>query len=140
LHITLFFVGYVELDQLVDIFETIENIAQKYSGFKINLNNVSYGPKERSPKMVWANGENSPELGELQAELEKSLLEVREPDHNFTPHITLGRIVQWQFNKIELEERPDVSKDISLSFPVNSIEIMESEKGRYTVLKSISFK
>lgn len=144
LHITLFFVGYVELEQLVQVFETVENAVKKYNSFKINLNNVSYGPKEKSPKMVWVNGENSPELGELQAELEKELLEVRQSDNSFTPHITLGRIVQWQFNKIELEERPDISKDISLSFNVDSIEIMESDlkKGgaQYAVLKSIPLK
>ena len=144
LHITLFFVGYVELDDLVNIFEIVENIAKKHESFKIDLKSVSYGPKEKSPKMVWANGENSPELGKLQAELEKELLEVRQPDNSFTPHITLGRIVQWQFSKIEPEERPDISKDFSLSFNVSSMEIMESDlkKGgaHYTILKSIPLK
>jgi len=140
LHITLFFVGYVELDDLVNVFEIVENIAKNHERFKIDLKDISYGPKEKSPKMVWANGENSPELGKLQTELEKELLDVRQPDNSFIPHITLGRIVQWQFNKIELEERPDIFKDIDFSFPVNSIEIMESERGHYTVLKSISLK
>lgn len=140
LHITLFFVGYVELDDLVNVFEIVENIAKNHERFKIDLKDISYGPKEKSPKMVWVSGENSLELGKLQTELEKELLEVRQPDNGFTPHITLGRIIQWQFNKIELEERPDIFKDIALSFPVNSIEIMESEGGHYTVLKSISLK
>jgi 2'-5' RNA ligase len=134
----------VELEELPEIIETVERIVKKHQSFKINLKDISYGPKEKSPKMVWANGENSSELGELQAELEKELLKVREPDNRFTPHITLGRIVQWQFNKIEPEERPDISKDISLSFKVDSIDIMESElkKGgaRYTVLESIPLK
>jgi 2'-5' RNA ligase len=130
----------VELDDLVNVFEIVESIAKKHERFKIDLKDISYGPKEKSPKMVWVSGENSPELGELQAELEKELLDVRKPDNSFTPHITLGRIVQWQFNKIELEERPDIFKDIDLSFPVDSIEIMESEGAHYTVLKSISLK
>jgi RNA 2',3'-cyclic 3'-phosphodiesterase len=144
LHVTLFFVGYIELDELVGIFETVEKIAEKHKPFKIELKDISYGPQGKSPKMVWANGEVSPELGELQAEMEKSLLNVRQPDNRFTPHITLGRITQWQFNRIEPEERPDISKDLNLSFPVNSIEIMESELKRggahYAVLKSISLK
>jgi 2'-5' RNA ligase len=144
LHITLFFVGYVELNDLVGVFEIIERIAENHERFKVDLNNVSYGPKEKSPKMIWASGENSPELGELQSELERELLDVRQPENSLIPHITLGRIIQWQFNQIELEERPNVSKDISLSFPVNSIEIMESDlkKGgaNYTILKSIPLK
>lgn len=141
LHVTLFFVGYVELDELTEIFEAVEKIVKKRRSFKINLKDISYGPKGKSPKMVWVNGENSSELGELQAEMEKELLKVGQPDNRFTPHVTLGRIVQWQFNKIEPEERPDINKDVSISFEVNSIDIMESElrKGgaRYTVLKSI---
>jgi 2'-5' RNA ligase len=144
LHITLFFIGYIELDELVPMFETIEKIAEQHDSFKIDLKSISYGPKEKSPKMIWANGDNSLELGSLQADLEKELLDIRKPDNGFTPHITLGRIVQWQFNRIELEERPDVFKDIVLSFPVDSIEIMESNMGKggaqYTVLKSISLK
>lgn len=144
LHVTLFFLGYVDLEELPEIFKTVERIVGKYNSFRINLKDVSYGPKEKSPKMVWANGEKSPELGELQAELEKELLGVREPDNRFTPHITLGRIVQWQFNKIEPEERPDISKDLSLSFKVNSVDIMESDLKRggahYTVLQSIPLK
>jgi len=144
LHVTLFFIGYVEIEDLPGIIKTVERIVKKHQSFKINLKDISYGPKEKSPKMVWANGENSPELGELQAELEKELLDVREPDNRFTPHITLGRIIQWQFNKIESEERPDISKDLSLSFKVESVDIMESDLKRggahYTVLESISLK
>ncbi|MFA5714678.1 MAG: RNA 2',3'-cyclic phosphodiesterase [Candidatus Paceibacterota bacterium] len=144
LHITLFFIGYVELEQLVSVFETVENIVKKHDSFKIDLKNISYGPKEKSPKMVWVSGENSPELGKLQSELEKELLNVRQPDNSFTPHITLGRIVQWKFNKIEPEERPDVFKDISFSFNVGSVEIMESDPNKpgnqYAVLKSIPLK
>ncbi len=144
LHITLFFVGYVELEQLTQVFEAVERIVSKHDTFKIDLKDISYGPKEKSPKMIWVSGENSPELGKIQGELEKELLEVRKPDNTFTPHITLGRIIQWQFNRIEPEERPEVSKDISLSFNVGSIDIMESElkKGgaQYTILKSIPLK
>ncbi len=144
LHVTLFFIGYIGLDELVPLFETIEKIASQHVPFRINLKSISYGPKEKSPKMVWVNGEKSAELGSLQADLEKELLNVRQPDNAFSPHITLGRIVQWQFNRIEIEERPDIFKDISISLPVESIDIMESELGRggaeYAVLKSISLK
>jgi 2'-5' RNA ligase len=144
LHITLFFIGYVELDELLPMFRVIEEIAAKHSPFKVDFKSVSYGPKDKSPKMVWANGDNSVELGSLQADLEKELLDIRKPDNGFSPHITLGRIIQWQFNRIELEERPDIFKDISLSFSIDSIDIMESDLGKggaeYTILKSIPLK
>lgn len=58
----------------------------------------------------------------------------------FSPHITLSRIRTWQWRQMEPEERPEVNKDISLSFEVNSIEVMESQLKRggseYTILES----
>jgi len=144
LHITLFFIGYIELEELVSMIERVEKIAENHGSFVIDLKNISYGPKASSPKMIWATGENSLELGSLQADLEKELLDIKKPDNGFVPHITLGKVIQWQFNRIEPEERPDIFKDVSLSFPVNSIEIMESNLGRggadYAVLKSIPLK
>jgi len=144
LHITLLFIGYVELEELVPIIERIEKVAVNHGSFVIDLKSISYGPKSNTPKMIWATGENSLPLGELQADLEKDLLEVRNPDTNFVPHITLGKIIQWQYNRIEPEERIDVFKDLSLSFAVNSIEIMETNLGKgggqYAVLKSIPLK
>ncbi len=144
LHITLFFIGYVEIDELPGIFDIIEEITEKHGTFNIDLKSISYGPSGKPPKMVWANGEKSEELNKLQSELEKKLLDVKEPDNSFTPHITLGRIIQWQFSRIELEERPDVYKEVSLSFPVESIEVMESSLKRggsqYAVLRSFPLK
>ena len=65
-------------------------------------------------------------------------------NHSFKPHVTLARIREWEFRRIELEERPLVEEDISLDFEVNSVEIMESELKRggpeYVVLESIPLK
>lgn len=144
LHITLLFIGYIELEELVPIIERIEKIAANHGSFVIDFKSISYGPKSNTPKMIWATGNNSKELGSLQADLEKEMLDIKKPDTSFIPHITLGKIIQWQYNRIEPEERIDVFKDISLSFPVNSIEIMETNLGRgggqYAVLKSIPLK
>jgi len=102
------------------------------------------------PRMVWAEGEKSMELGKLQKDLEISLFSssiksLKEPESRpYTPHITLGRIRQWEFRQIEPEERPEVNEDISLNFEVNSIEVMESELKRggaeYTILESCPLK
>jgi 2'-5' RNA ligase len=144
LHITLFFIGYVELEELMPMIDRIEKIASNHGSFVIDLKSISYGPKVEEPKMIWATGENSKELGKLQAEIEKELLNTRKPDNSFIPHITLGKVIQWQFNKINPEERPEILKDINLSFAVNSIEVMETNLERggadYAVLKSIPLK
>ena len=54
---------------------------------------------------------------------------------------TLARIKQWVWKRIEPDERPDVERDLDLSFEVGSIDIMESKLKRsgpeYILLKSI---
>ena len=58
----------------------------------------------------------------------------------FAPHITLARILEWEFKKINPEEVPEINEDLDLTFSADSIEVMESEmkKGgpKYTILES----
>lgn len=149
LHITLMFLGYLSDEELLKVCNITKGVASKNNPFSINLKKIIYGPpKKMPPRMVWVEGEKSEELGKLQTDLENSLsssealakedlvIEARP----YTPHITLGRIKTWEFRRIEPEERPEVNEEISLSFEVNSIEIMESELKRggpeYTILES----
>jgi len=52
----------------------------------------------------------------------------------------LGRLKQWEFQKQEIDEVPEIDETISVQFPVDSIEVMESELKRegpeYHVLES----
>ena len=62
----------------------------------------------------------------------------------FSSHITLERIRQWEWRRIEPEERPEIEEEINLSFLVNSIKVMESllkRKGpKYTILESANLQ
>ena len=151
LHVTLMFLGYLSDEELLEVLKITKEVASRNSPFSINLKKIIYGPpKKMPPRMVWAEGEKSEELGKLQKDLENSLLSsqvkiTEEPEARpYTPHITLGRIRAWEFRQIEPEERPIVEEDISLSFEVNSIEIMESQLKRggpeYTTLESCPLK
>lgn len=150
LHITLAFLGYLSDDELLEVLKITKEVASRNSPFLINLNKICYGPpKKMPPRMVWVKGEKSAELGKLQKDLENSLLATSikglEPEtRTYTPHITLGRIRAWEFRQIEPEERPQIEEDISLSFTVSSIEVMESQLKRggaeYTILESCKLK
>ena len=149
LHITLAFLGYLSDEELLEIIKITKEVASRNQPFSINLNKILYGPpKKMPPRMVWIEGEKSRELAKLQIDLENSLTGSRisfEPEkREFKPHITLGRIRQWEFRQIEPEERPNVDEDISLNFEVNSIEVMESQLKRggaeYMVLESAPLK
>jgi len=150
LHITLMFLGYLSDEELLEVLKITKEVASRNSSFLINLKKIIYGPpKKMPPRMVWAEGEKSEELGKLQKDLENSLLSssvkgVESENRPYAPHITLGRIKAWEFRSIEPEERPEVNEEINLSFEVNSIEVMESVLKRggaeYTILESCPLK
>ncbi len=155
LHITLSFLGYLRDDQLSEILKITKEVAQRHQPFSIKLNRICYDSlfdnqfsKERArkmpPRMVWVEVEKCAELENLQKDLESSLFssnkELKIEKRPYTPHITLGRIRQWELRQIEPEERPEINEEINLIFGVNSIEIMESKLKRirpeYFVLES----
>ncbi len=140
LHITLLFMGNVEMEDVFNAFEKTEEIAEKVNAFEIEINEIEYFPNN-NPRMIWVKGRESKELKKIQNYLDKELFNRRNKE--FSPHMTLGRIRQWQFKRIEKEEIPSLG-EINLKFRVNSIEVMESELKRsgpnYTILKSFPLK
>jgi RNA 2',3'-cyclic 3'-phosphodiesterase len=131
LHITLAFLGYLNDEELLELCRITKEVAARHEAFNISLKKIIYGPSELKARMVWVEGENSNELSELQKDLENSLpVEKEKENRKYAPHITLGRLKQWEFNKLELEERPQVNENISLSFEAKSIDIMESDLKR----------
>lgn len=146
LHITLAFIGDTDEDGLVEICRVAKEVARKHYPFSIKLDKISYGPlKKIPPRMIWVSGEKSDGFCNLRNDLEKALLSSEKipfsPEgREFSPHITLARIRQWDWRRIEPEERPEVDQDINLTFNVNSVEVMESElntKGsRYEIIES----
>jgi len=145
LHITLAFLGYLNDEELVDLCKITREVASRHEPFMISLKKIIYGPstssgqaQNRAPRMVWVEGENSKELAELQKDLEKEnftpyrreFLRETGAGRKYAPHITLGRLKQWEFNKIEPGERPQINEDISLTFEAKSIDVMESDLKR----------
>ena len=150
IHVTLEFLGYLNDDELVEICRIAKNVAAKNASFEISLKKICYGPTDKMPpRMVWAIGEPVQELSVLQKDLKDALsgeekINFVPENRQFQPHITLARILQWQWRRIEPEERPQIEEEIDLTFPVNSIEVMESElrRGRpkYTVHETYNLK
>ena len=150
LHITLAFLGLRSDSELLGICRAAESAVSETPPFTISLSKLIYGPPNKKlPGMIWVIGEKSPEFSILRNSLEKSLATSSRvnfsPEHRvFSPHITLGRIRIWEFRRVDPEERPDVEEEISLSFSVNSIEVMESRLRRggpeYIVLESYPLK
>jgi len=144
LHITLEFLGNLTDIEIADVCQILKKVVQRHKIFQINLNKIIYGPHNKiPPKMIWAEGEKSKDLFNLKNDLQKSLLEkvsFKSEAREFTPHITLARILEWRFRQIEPEEIPEINEIIDLQFTAESIEVVESQLKRggpqYIVLES----
>ncbi|HOK00684.1 MAG TPA: RNA 2',3'-cyclic phosphodiesterase [Candidatus Pacearchaeota archaeon] len=147
LHITLFFLGHVDNDEVLKIINILKEEVLKFEPFFLKLKKISYVPTRNNPKMIWAIGENSEKLIALKNDIEKALIEKTDfsPEkRKFSFHITLGRIKQWEFRRIEPEEVPEIDEEINLNFEVKSIELMESKLKRsgpqYIMLESFKLE
>src|SRR3989344_27323 len=138
LHLTLAFLGYLTDEEIINVCKTAKETTLKYSPFVIKMDKIIYGPPKKPARMVWLEGEKSENLTKLQDDL-AGALGIKE-ERDYSPHLTLGRLKQWEFQRLEPEERPEINEDISLGFEVSSIEIMESQLKRngpiYTILES----
>ncbi len=147
LHITLVFFGNATDQETADICQTAELVAKRHEPLTVTFNRIAYGPPQKiPPRMIWAQGDNSPALAELRQDLENSLYDLgsgrleKTALSAFCPHVTLAKIKQFEIRKMDPEEVCRVNEDVSLSFTVESIEVMESESKKggavYTILES----
>ena len=145
LHINLVFIGYVDNDEMLEICQLARQVVKKNQPFEIKLKKICLGPPNRPARMIWIQGEENPALAQLKSNLGEALLTSAKSGFNrrenrpFQVHITLARIRQEEWRR--LPNKPKIDQEVSLSFPVESIEIMESQLLRdgaeYVVLESI---
>lgn len=152
IHLTLYFIGYVNNENIVDVIEAVKRACSRSSSFSLNIGDVVYGPTNKNPRMIWAKIKNSDELNDLQTRITKELRDLSLPIHTesrpFNAHLTLCR-----FNSFNLREwpacagrpeneLPDIDdNNIGETIIVSNIEVMESKLRRggaeYFVLQSI---
>lgn len=141
LHITLQFLGNVSEKEFEKVAEKLALVGEKHPPFEGIFQNIVYGPTRKLPSMVWVHAEKTPSLILLQKDISKATSQMLDLEKwPFTPHLTLARLRQFEFQRLEPEEWPLIEEDISVSFPVKSFEIMESNLRRdgaeYAVLQS----
>lgn len=137
LHLTLKFIGEMGESQIPKIIKNIENIVKNQKPFEINTEKVCFdNEKEKEcPCLIWLTTIKNRELESLAKNFDEK---------NYSGHITLARVKEWVFKKIEAEERPNIARDFEYKIPVKSVELMESVLKRagpeYIVLHSFPLR
>jgi 2'-5' RNA ligase len=145
-HITVTFLGY-QGDEFIDpILGAIKHTAKNLKQLEIKLANIDYGPKGKTPRMIWLNADvkTSKNLAVLKENLENNLIDrgvvFKKEYRQMNAHITLARFKRARARK----KLPDIKTDLNLNFQPESLDLMESHLSRsgaeYIILQAVKFK
>ena len=136
IHLTLKFLGSVDVDKITPITAAMEEAVLGVSPFRLEVKDLGVFPNLRRVQVVWVgvSGEVD-KLAHLQQRLESNLagLGFAPEGRRFTPHLTLARLR----DRASLDEREGLGQLIAgtkfepvYSFRVESINLMRSQLTR----------
>ena len=142
LHVTLLFLGEVDVNDLAGICRATTNAAAKEAPFVMRVTGVGAFPTPRRPKILWGGiTKGADSLTRLHAAIEAPLLELgcyRQEDRAFTPHLTLGRTKGEDDGNLLAAEMPKFEAWDGGYTTVEDVLVMTSEMRRegpeYTVI------
>ncbi|MFD3002496.1 RNA 2',3'-cyclic phosphodiesterase [Pontibacter toksunensis] len=91
LHLTLFFLGNVPVQQLPDIKQTIREVAQRHQPFVLDFGCTEPGPKPKSPRLIWARFAELLAFEQLSHDLAQALSAEPPKKQKAIPHVTVAR-------------------------------------------------
>lgn len=96
LHLTLLFLGEVDLTTVPTLCELVQQQACQHTSFTLTIEGPGCFPTPRRPRVLWVGvGQGQQEVVALHDALEEPLLELgcyRREERQYTPHLTLGRL------------------------------------------------
>ena len=91
LHLTLFFLGNVPVQQLSTIKQSIREVSQRHQPFVLDFECTEAGPKPKQPRLIWARFAALPAFEALSHDLTQALADEPPKKQKTIPHITLAR-------------------------------------------------
>ncbi len=136
IHLTLKFLGNIEVDRIDAITRAIEAAVLRIPPFHLEVKGLGAFPNLRRVQVVWVgvSGEVD-KLGQLQQRIEANLVPLgfTAEARPFTPHLTLARLR----NQASLDERQRLGQlisstrfDAAYSIEVEAINLMKSQLTR----------
>lgn len=125
LHLNLINLGHVEDEIVFEICTKVRKVAEEIDLFDIDMDKIELSPSaDKNAKAINFTGPESEKLKILCEEIEKALGIFSHSKKSFRPSITLGRIQQYGWQK--LEPTPEVGENFTVLLPIESVEIFES--------------
>jgi len=140
LHVTLFFLGFVQEEEVGDMCRRVGEVCRDVESFELAFTGTKLMESKESPKMIWLTGEPSDELRLLLEKIEKAFSSFISEKKVYRPHITLAKIKKSKW--LKLEDKPVLRETVSLNETVENIAVFESlpidGKRRYEAIDTFS--
>jgi 2'-5' RNA ligase len=141
LHVTLLFLGEVEMLEVPALCQAVADAVAKQSAFTMSVEKVGCFPNSRRPRILWAGvGEGVQEVVAVHDAVELPLLDLgcyRREERRYSPHITLGRVrgdhrpdkltvvlakqASWVGGTVQVREIHVMSSELTSQGPVYSV-------------------
>lgn len=145
LHITTKFIGEWPAARLEELIAALGQLTSR-ARFEVEIAELGWFPKERSPRVFWAGVHAGEPLGELARATEEKLecLGIAKEERAFSPHLTLARI-KHQVPLEVLRRKVGELGRVSLgTFFATGFALYKSEPGSnasiYSKLREFEFK
>lgn len=125
MHITLRFLGNIDVDSLMALAHGLDKIAAGNEAFALHLDRIGCFPNDKQPRVIWVGlGGQVNAANEVKQEIDQALVSLgwEEDGRPFRPHLTLGRVKDSRKFR-GLQWAADVEP---LAVPVKAIYLIES--------------
>lgn len=148
LHLTLKFLGDCSPDLVPSLTEILEESANIFSAFVVELGDVGAFPNLRKPQTLWLGVERAEALSQLAEQIEQAVgkFGFKREAKAFRPHLTLGRVKSPRdLGKLAAELRTAAAEAAPrIEWPVEEFELVRSELRPsgpvYTTLQRFSLR
>lgn len=140
LHITLYFLGSVNDNDLPALQQLLTDIARKQQAFPLQLTGLSYFGAASGPRVVYLAADENKLLTALQKEMAQLVTEQLQlqPDNRFTPHVTIAKKKKSQ-DKHPIQKEPMEPVDISVN-DFSLFKISPQQTPKYKAIATFPLK
>ena len=146
IHLTLKFLGDVEVSRIDKISAILKGIAQNFSPFEISLAEIGAFPNSRKPSIIWVGVEKgAQQLVEIAENIESSMEKIGFPKEKrpFRPHLTVGRVRELKHPEAMTKALDESNVGELGVFKANQISLVKSQLDPggsiYTILNAAIF-
>lgn len=128
-HLTLKFVGEVDLNVVKPICEVTEEIVRKYKSQVLTINSLGTFGSPTNPRVIWAGFDGDiPSITRMAGELDEAMADFGiVPEHKrYHPHLTLGRAKKGIDGATVQNVIAEYSNVVIVEYEVDNVVVFES--------------